>query len=113
MRSRLWAFVGSVVLSGVCVFKSGLSTLIGVSLIVVPDSSPRDFGRVMGFGQRVILTISPLACLVKVVHLLGVPKRGPGRCDNTSVRVVCPWGEYFEARAFFVYLFKGQDVSAR
>ena len=53
----------------------------------------------MGFGQRVISAISPLTCLVKVVHLLGVPERGPGRCDNTPVRVVRPWGEYFEARA--------------
>ena len=37
MGSRPWAFVGSAVLSGVCVFKSGLSTPIRVSLIVVPD----------------------------------------------------------------------------
>ena len=37
MRSRPWAFVGSVVLSGVCVFRSGLSTPIRVSLIVAPD----------------------------------------------------------------------------
>ena len=37
-RSRPWAFVGSVVLSGVCVFKSGLSTPIRVSLIVAPDT---------------------------------------------------------------------------
>ena len=59
----------------------------------------------MGFGQRVISAISPLTCLVKVVHLLGVPECGPGRCDNTSVGVVCPWGEYFEVRAsLFVYL---------
>ena len=91
--------MGLAVLSGICVFKSGLSTPIRVSLIVVPDSSPRGFGRVMGFGQRVISAIPPLTCLVKVVHLLGVPERGPGRCDNTSVGVVRPWGEYFEARA--------------
>jgi len=37
MGSRPWAFVGSVVLSGVYVFKSGLSTPIRVSLIVVSD----------------------------------------------------------------------------
>jgi len=37
MGSRPWAFVGSTVLSGVCVLKSGLSTPIRVSLIVVPD----------------------------------------------------------------------------
>jgi len=40
-----------------------------------------------------------LTCLVKVVHPLGVPERGPGRCDNTSVGIVHPWGVYFEARA--------------
>jgi len=37
MGSRPWALVGSIVLSGVCVFKGGLSTPIRVSLIVVPD----------------------------------------------------------------------------
>ena len=37
MGSRPWAFVGPAVLSGVCVFESGLSTPIRVSLIVVPD----------------------------------------------------------------------------
>ena len=41
----------------------------------------------------------PLTCLVKVVHLLGAPERGPGGCDNTPVGIVRPWGEYFEARA--------------
>ena len=40
-RSRPWAFVGSVVLSGVCVFKSGLSSTIGVSLIVAPDTQDK------------------------------------------------------------------------
>ena len=40
-----------------------------------------------------------MTCLVKVVHLLGAPERGPGGCDNTPVGVVRPWGEYFEARA--------------
>ena len=106
MRNRPWAFVGLAVLSGVCVFKSGLSTPIRVSLIVVPDSSPRGFGRVMGFGQTVISAISPLTRLVKVVHLLGVPERGPGRCDNTSVGVVCLWGEYFEERALLFVCLK-------
>ena len=57
--SRPWAFVGPVALTGVCVFKSGLSTLIRVSLIVAPDSSPRGFGRVDGFGQRVFLRFFP------------------------------------------------------
>src|SRR6185436_11989319 len=42
--------------------------------------------------------ISFLTCLVKVVHLLGVPERGPGGCDNTPVGIVRPWGLYFEAR---------------
>ena len=37
MGSRPWAFVGLVAFTGVCVFKSGLSTPIRVSLIVVPD----------------------------------------------------------------------------
>ena len=43
--------------------------------------------------------ISPLTCLVKVVHLLGAPERGPGGCDNTPVGIVRPWGVYLEARA--------------
>ena len=98
--------MGSVVLSGVCVFKSGLSTPIRVSLIVVPDSSPRGFGRVMGFGQRVISATSPLTCLVKVVHLLGVPERGPGGCDNSSIGVVRLRGGYFEARALLFVCLK-------
>ena len=42
MRSRPWAFMGLAVLSGVCVLKSGLSTPITVSLIVVPDSTNGD-----------------------------------------------------------------------
>ena len=33
------------------------------------------------------------------MHPLGAPERGPGRCDNTSVGIVHPWGVYFEARA--------------
>ena len=83
-----------------CVFKSGLSTPIRVSLIVAPDSSPRGFGRVMGFVQRVIRRFLSLStCLVKVAHLLGAPERGPGRCDNTPVGIVRPWGVYFEVRA--------------
>ena len=36
--SRLWAFVGPVVLTGVLRVRSDLSTPIWVSLIVVPDS---------------------------------------------------------------------------
>ena len=59
MKNRPWAFVGLVVLSGVCAFKNGLSTPIRVSLIVAPDSSPRGFGRVMGFVQRVIRRFLP------------------------------------------------------
>ena len=43
--------------------------------------------------------ISPLTRLVKVVHLLRAPERGPGGCDNTPVGIVRPWGEYFEAHA--------------
>ena len=39
MGSRPWAFVGPVDFTGVCVFKSGLSTPIRVSLIVAPDST--------------------------------------------------------------------------
>ena len=51
---RPWAFVGPVALTCVCVFQRDLSTPVRVSLIVVPDSSPRGFGRVKGFSQRVI-----------------------------------------------------------
>ena len=54
-----WAFVGLAILSGVCILKSGLSTTIRVSLFVAPDSSPRGFGRVDGFGQRVFLRFLP------------------------------------------------------
>jgi len=36
---RLGAFVGPVALTCVCVFESGLSTPIRVSLIVAPDNS--------------------------------------------------------------------------
>ena len=50
---RLWAFVGPVALTCVFIFESDLTTPIRVSLIVVPDNSPRGFGRVKGFGQRV------------------------------------------------------------
>ena len=87
-------------------FQSDLSTPIRVSLIVVPDSSPRGFGRVMGFGQRVISAIPPLTCLVKVVHLLGAPERGPGGCDNSSIGVVRLRGGYFEARALLFVCLK-------
>jgi len=38
--SRPWAFVGPVALTCVCVFESGLSTPIRVSLIVAPDKRP-------------------------------------------------------------------------
>ena len=40
-----------------------------------------------------------MTCLVKVVHLLGAPERGPDGCDNTPVGIVRPWEAYFEARA--------------
>ena len=40
-------------------FYSDFSTPIRVPLIVVPDSSPRGFGRVMGFVQRVIRQFLP------------------------------------------------------
>ena len=40
--SRPWAFVGPVAFTGVCVFKSGLSTPIRVSLIVIPDKHCQD-----------------------------------------------------------------------
>ena len=45
-------------------------------------------------------------CLVKGVHLLGAPERGPGGCDNTPVGVVRPREEYFEARASLFVCFK-------
>ena len=60
-------------------------------------------GRMLGFFESFPflsnLAISPLTCLVKVVHLLGAPECGPGGCDNTPVGIVRPWGVYFEARA--------------
>ena len=40
------------------------------------------------------------------MHLLGVPERGPGGCDNTPVGIVRPWGVYFEARAFLFVCLK-------
>ena len=66
---------------------------------MVPDSSPRGFGRVKGFGQRVVSAISPESRSDEVVHLLGVPERGPDGCDNSLVGVVRLRGGYFEARA--------------
>ena len=56
---RPWAFVGPVALTYVFVFESGFSASIRVSLIVAPDSSPRGFGRVKGFGQRVFRRFLP------------------------------------------------------
>ena len=41
MGSRPWAFVGPVALTGVFCFQSDISTLIRVSLIVVPDTYRR------------------------------------------------------------------------
>ena len=41
-------------------FWGDFSTPIRVPLIVVPDSSPRGFGRVRGFGQRVFRQFYPL-----------------------------------------------------
>ena len=91
--------MGSVVLSGVCVFKSGLSPPIRVSLIVAPDSSPRGFGRVDGFGQRVFLRFFPFdvisQCLcIRQTHLSASPAdvttRRSGYCahrGSTSRRV--------------------------
>jgi len=45
MRSRPWAFVGLAVLSLFVFLKSGLSTLIRVSLIVAPDTITFRFAR--------------------------------------------------------------------
>ena len=60
IERRTWPFVGPVALTRVCVFQSDFSIMIRVSLIVVPDSSPRGFGRVKGFGQRVFRRFFPL-----------------------------------------------------
>ena len=57
---RSWAFVGPVALTRVCVFQSDFSIMIRVSLIVVPDSSPRGFGRVNGIRPKGNSAISPL-----------------------------------------------------
>ena len=40
---RPWVFVGPVALTCVCVFESGLSTIIRVSLIVAPDKLQEHF----------------------------------------------------------------------
>ena len=56
-------------LIGSLCFKSGLSTTIRVSLIVAPDSSPRGFGRVMGFGQRVIQRFFPFDVISQCVRI--------------------------------------------
>ena len=40
------------------------------------------------------------------VHPSDAPERQPGGCDNTLVRVVRPWGVYFEARASLFVCFK-------
>ena len=57
---RPWALVGPVCVTHVFHFSCGISPPIRVSLIVVPDSSPRGFGRAKGFGQRVIRQFPPL-----------------------------------------------------
>ena len=67
-----------------------------------PTVAPEALVEFDGFGQRVFLrflSLSLSTCLVKGMHLLGAPERGPGGCDNTPVGIVRPWGEYFEARA--------------
>ena len=43
--------------------------------------------------------------------MVGAPERGPGRCDNSSVGVVRPWGKYFEARASLFVCFKDKTCS--
>ena len=45
------------------------STTIRVSLIVVPDSSPRGFGRVRGFGQRVFQRFFPFDVISQCMRI--------------------------------------------
>ena len=56
---RPWALVGPVCVTHVFHFSLGISPPIRVSLIMVPDSSPRGFGQVRGFDQRVFLRFPP------------------------------------------------------
>ena len=55
--------MGSVVLSGVCVFKSGLSTTIGVSLIVAPDSKGDMVASTFGRSQLNFLSAYSVVCV--------------------------------------------------
>jgi len=62
IERRPWAFVGPVALIHVCVFQSDLSTPIGVSLIVVPDT----FKFQMFYYFTVI-------CYLSTTHFLPLP----------------------------------------
>ena len=64
-----------------------------------PTVAPEALVELMDSAKGCFCDFSLLTCSVKGVHLLGAPERGPGRCDNTSVGIVYPWGVYFEARA--------------
>ena len=73
----------SRLIGSLCVFfKSGLSTTIRVSLIVAPNSSPRGFGRVDGFGQRVFLRF-PL-CRDQSMPRARQTRLGAGLADVTT-----------------------------
>ena len=65
---------------------------------MVPDSSPRAFGRVRGFGQRVFGNF-PL-----VAFPPGTSGRLPGGYDNSSVGVVRLQKKYSEARTPFLFV---------
>src|SRR6185437_13261455 len=64
-RGPSWAQLSQQVF----VFLGDLSTPIRVSLIVVPDSSPRGFGRVRGFGQRVIQRFFPFDVISQCLRI--------------------------------------------
>jgi len=76
---------GPSCLTCVRVFQGDLSIPIRVSLIVVPDSSPRGFGRVKGFGQRVFQRFPPMTRSIGAALPPGAPVCLPDGCDDSSV----------------------------
>ena len=75
-----------------------------------PTVAPEALVESMDSAKGCFCGFSLSTCLVKGVHLLGAPERGPGGYDNTPVGIVRPW---CTSRRAPVCLFEGQDVSAR